>query len=148
MLVSFNENEIHTTVPLITEYDAFHFIFDFYEPNLLITDFDDPGVDLASKIVNHYKDVSKNFGFEVKPDEYFVNGMGYQFLMMRQMEKAGGLFKLNVSLYPESANVYDSLGDFYSANGEKESAIESYKKALNLANTDYTRAKLEQLQKE
>jgi tetratricopeptide (TPR) repeat protein len=64
------------------------------------------------------------------------------------MKKAGDLFKLNVSLYPESANVYDSLGDFYSAKGEKERAIESYKKAQSIEYHEYTETKLKELEKE
>lgn len=144
----FYENEMHTTVPLLTEYDAFHFIFDFYDMSISIDDYDDPNFNLAGKIENHYNNISQKFGFEIKPAEPFINGMSYQFLMMQQMEKAGGLFKLNVSLYPESANVYDSLGDFYSANGEKEKAIESYKTAQSIEYHDYTEAKLKELEKE
>jgi Tfp pilus assembly protein PilF len=33
-------------------------------------------------------------------------------------------------LYPESANVYDSLGECYLKAGNQEKAIENYKKSL------------------
>jgi cytochrome c-type biogenesis protein CcmH/NrfG len=44
----------------------------------------------------------------------------------------------NVELYPQSANVYDSLGEAYMKNGDKELAIENYQRALELnpANTN------------
>lgn len=144
----FYKNETHPTVPLITEYDAFRFFFDFYNLKFSPSDWEDAQVDLANKIETHYKLVSEKFGFEVKPDESLVNGFGYQFLSMNQMDKAGKLFKLNVKLYPESGNIYDSLGDYYAANKEKQKAIESYKKALSISFQDYTKEKLEALEKE
>ena len=56
------------------------------------------------------------------------------------------LFKLNVVNYPESYNVYDSMGDFYSAKDDKTNAIDNYKKALSIKEVPDTRQKLEKLQ--
>ncbi|NER13495.1 serine hydrolase [Leptobacterium flavescens] len=42
------------------------------------------------------------------------------------------LFKLNVQLFPNNANLWDSLGDGYKNKNDKENAITSYKKALEL----------------
>jgi tetratricopeptide (TPR) repeat protein len=42
-------------------------------------------------------------------------------------------FLHNVTLYPESANVYDSLGEGYEAAGELELAKENYEIAVNKA---------------
>ncbi|HKP69618.1 MAG TPA: serine hydrolase [Pyrinomonadaceae bacterium] len=42
------------------------------------------------------------------------------------------IFKLNVFLYPQSANTYDSLADAYNVNGDRPRAIENYKKSLEL----------------
>jgi len=39
---------------------------------------------------------------------------------------------LSVSEHPESWNVYDSLGEAYMKQGEKELAIENYQKSLEL----------------
>ena len=38
--------------------------------------------------------------------------------------------KLNVAAYPDSANAYDSLGDAYLADGQKDLARENSKLAL------------------
>jgi hypothetical protein len=38
--------------------------------------------------------------------------------------------------YPESWNVYDSLGEGYAANGESKLAIEYYKKAFDMVTDD------------
>ncbi len=46
------------------------------------------------------------------------------------------LFKMNVQLYPEDGNLWDSLGDGYNANNLKEDAIKSYQKAIEFGNID------------
>ena len=65
-----------------------------------------------------------NFG------EYELNMLGYQLLWRDMNEAAIEMHKLNIQMYPDSANPYDSLGDTYEASGEVELAIESYEKAL------------------
>ena len=56
------------------------------------------------------------------------------------------LFKINVQLYPEDGNLWDSLGDGYKANNLKEDAIKSYQKAINLGYKD-SQKKLTELAK-
>tara|TARA_R110001632_G_scaffold83134_2_gene184217 strand:- start:5926 stop:7389 length:1464 start_codon:yes stop_codon:yes gene_type:complete len=52
------------------------------------------------------------------------------------LEWAIELFKMNVQLYPEDGNLWDSLGDGYKANNLKEDAMKSYEKAINLGYKD------------
>ncbi|HKP11251.1 MAG TPA: tetratricopeptide repeat protein, partial [Blastocatellia bacterium] len=61
-----------------------------------------------------------------------LNNVGYGLLQQKKRAEALAVFKLNAELYPQSWNVYDSLGEAYMANGEKELAIASYKKSLEL----------------
>ena len=42
------------------------------------------------------------------------------------------IFKLNVFLYPTSANVYDSVAEAFAVNGNRELAIKNYKRSLEL----------------
>ena len=42
------------------------------------------------------------------------------------------IFKLNVFLYPASANVYDSVAEAYEKNGDRELAVKNYKRSLEL----------------
>jgi uncharacterized protein len=136
----------HGSVPLISTYDALHFIFNFYPLKLTFKDYHDTGLAVAKKIEDHYKLVSEKFGYKVLPPESMINGMGYQALGSKQFTKAAYLFKLNVANYPESYNVYDSLGDYYDGVADKANAIENYKKALQLKENPESRKKLEKLQ--
>ncbi|NIO19753.1 MAG: tetratricopeptide repeat protein, partial [Candidatus Aenigmarchaeota archaeon] len=70
---------------------------------------------------------------EVLIDESVLNWLGYHFLYWwGREEEAVEVFKLNVSLFPESANAHDSLGEAYLTRGQAELAIQSYEKSLEL----------------
>ena len=61
-----------------------------------------------------------------------LNRLGYQLLGRRKVNEAIEIFKLNVEAYPEGFNTYDSLGEAYMTSGNKELAIQNYKKSLEL----------------
>ncbi len=143
----FYENDDHSSVRLIGEYDALRFIFDYYKLKLYNSQLDDPNFKLDSLFVSHYKNVSDLIGYLVKPDERQVNGLAYYMLSKKHYSRAEALFKLNITNYPESANCYDGLGDLYLAKGDKVKAIESYKKTLSLKIIPETKQKLETLLK-
>lgn len=64
--------------------------------------------------------------------ERHLNNLGYNFLNQGKFKEAIRVFQLNVEAYPNSSNVYDSLGEAYMKNGEKAPAIENYEKSLKL----------------
>jgi CubicO group peptidase (beta-lactamase class C family) len=64
--------------------------------------------------------------------EEMLNDLGYDLLRNQKIKEAIEIFKLNVETFPQSANVYDSLGEAYMVNGDKESAIKNYEKSLEL----------------
>ena len=138
-------NDDHGSVPIIAEYDALRFIFDKFRFKLSFKDFTDSSTVLAEKFEQHYQDVSKIFGYKVKPPESQINELGYQFLQQKKYNKAGRFFKMNVDNYPESYNAYDSYGDYFAEIKDKPKAIENYKKALTLKEVSDTRNKLEKL---
>lgn len=131
----------HGSVPLIAQYDAFRTFFKGHQLTFPI-DPKDIHVDLFK---NHYQKVSALMGYKVHPPEMKINLMGYRLMELGMLEKAYHFFKLNIENYPESFVVYDSIGDYYVANGEKEKAIEHYKKALSLREFPETRKKIEKL---
>ena len=61
-----------------------------------------------------------------------LNLLGYDFLRANKVEEAIAIFKLNLQEFPKSWNVYDSYGEALTVKGEKEEAIENYKKSLEL----------------
>jgi hypothetical protein len=71
-------------------------------------------------------------------DEGTVNLMGYERLQSGDVKGGIEIFKLNVAAYPNSPNVYDSLGDGYFADGQKELVRQNSKKALELLPSDTT----------
>jgi len=82
--------------------------------------------------------VKKYREFKANPQRRFINTespmnqFGYSLLGAKRIDEAIEIFKLNVEFYPNSANVYDSLGDAYQAAGRKEEAIKAYEKALSI----------------
>ena len=65
-------------------------------------------------------------------DEAQLNTLGYQFVRAHKLADAIRIFQLNVEAYPQSSNVYDSLGEAYRDAGLKALAVASYRKALEL----------------
>ena len=65
-------------------------------------------------------------------NEALVNYFGYGLMSLKKYEDAITVLKLNVEAYPESSNVYDSLGEAYMKNGDFEPALENYRKSVEL----------------
>ncbi|HTD99217.1 MAG TPA: alpha/beta hydrolase-fold protein [Mucilaginibacter sp.] len=143
------KNDNHGSVPLIAEYDALHFLFSYYPfPQEVASKMFDPKakIDIAAAINSHYVDVSKHMGYKTLPPEAQINEMGYFYLQSQAPEKAYTLFNMNIQNYPGSFNVFDSMGDYYSAQKDKVKAIEFFNKALKLKENPETREKLTKLQ--
>ena len=83
-------------------------------------------------MVTEFRNLKNGADRDVYIGESDLNGFGYRLLRRKQLDEAIEVFKLNVELYPQSANVYDSLGEAYIARGDKEKAIESYQKAVSI----------------
>ena len=82
--------------------------------------------------VKKYHDLRSAPEEEIFFDENQFNSLGYQLLGARRAKEAIEIFKLNVKAYPDSWNVYDSLGEAYFTYGNTELAIENYKRSLEL----------------
>jgi len=70
--------------------------------------------------------------------EAVMNRIGYGSLAAGDIEGAIALFQMNVVVYPNSPNVYDSLSDAYLADGQKDLARQNAQKALQLLAADTT----------
>jgi len=79
-----------------------------------------------------------NSGLYFEENEF--NALGYRLMGAGKIEDAIEIFRLNVEMYPDSANGYDSLAEAYMNGGDTEKAIKNYRKSLEL-NPDNSNAK-------
>ncbi len=61
-----------------------------------------------------------------------INTLGYQLLGEQRVSDAVAIFQLNTTAHPVSSNAFDSLGEAYARNGERNHAIVSYMAAVLL----------------
>lgn len=94
--------------------------------------------DGVSKATAMYAEERRRDPKSVLFSEIVLNRIGYEHLVSGDNKGAIEIFKLNVTAYPNSPNVYDSLGDAYLVNGQKDLARENAKKTLELLATDTT----------
>ena len=69
---------------------------------------------------------------DFKLDETAMIQWAYDLMEKNHLPEATDLFKLNVQVFPGSWNAYDSLGEAYMKAGQKQLAIDDYKKSLEL----------------
>lgn len=82
-------------------------------------------------------------------DHAILNRLGFSRLKKEDKpDWALELFKLNVKLFPEDGNLWDSLGEAYLKYDKKEEAIKSYTKAVKLGNKGSTKTLNELLKKD
>lgn len=81
--------------------------------------------------------------------ENTLNSLGYQLMGEGKTSEAIAIFRLNVEMFPDQPNPYDSLAEAYMTAGNKRLAIIFYSKSLEL-NPDNNNAvkMLEELEKE
>lgn len=88
---------------------------------------DSKGVEAGIALYNHLKETDGTYDF----GETVLNTLGYSYIGSN-VQAAMALFKLNMSLFPESSNVYDSYAEALLKNNEKDKAIEYYIKSVEL----------------
>jgi len=121
------KQENHGTTPYISTYHGLRLIFADWDGTSVFASGD------LDKIQSHYNTLQKKYGYSIQPPEGMLNTLGYQYLGADEFDKALKVFEYNVSLYPESANVYDSLGECLENMDDYERAMKNYAKAVQLA---------------
>ncbi|WP_219318012.1 alpha/beta hydrolase-fold protein [Flavobacterium taihuense] len=137
----FYPDDNHSSVPLISEYDALRSVFKKYELDKELSD----TTITMEYIKRHYNTLSSMLKYTLLPAQSTINLLGYNFLASKHYEKAYSFFKMNIDNYPLSSNAYDSMGDFYVEKDDTKKAIEAFEKALSLKEIPETRKKLEKL---
>ena len=122
-------DEDHGSSVLRGYYDGLREVFlDWHTP----TDQDGKIIGGLQGLEAHCRELSSRYGYEVLPAENVMNNLGYQLLGEKKVAEAIVVFQRNVELYPASANVYDSLGDGYEADGKLDLATKNVQKAVEV----------------
>lgn len=87
--------------------------------------------DVAAAVAEYRKlKATKADSYDFAENE--LQTLGYQLVVLKRFKDAVEIFKLNVEMFPKSSNSFDSLGETYLELGEKDLALTSYKKAIEL----------------
>jgi len=86
------------------------------------------GFEKAIEIAENEKKINPLF----IPNEFEINEWAYRMMAKNQFKEALEIFKLNVHLFPNSSNAYDSYGEVLLKSRNYEEAIKMYKKSVEL----------------
>lgn len=119
-------------------------------PSLLermVSSLETAGVDAMAAAFRAHQNEPSNTG---QNTQRALNYLGYRLLITQgDATAAVAVFELNTEAHPETASVWDSLGDGHHARGELDRAAAAYEKALELdPDNARTRRKLEALRAE
>src|SRR6516164_5611055 len=120
------EDEDHGTVVLRSHYFGLKKIFDGWQPSPKIA------AGGAQAIEEHFAKLSAKYKYTILPPELLMNQLGYQLLGGGKKDEAIAVFRSNVTRFPNSANVYDSLAEAYEKTGQLDLAQPNYERAAAL----------------
>jgi predicted alpha/beta superfamily hydrolase len=129
----------HNMTPAPSLVDGLRFIFEPVSVAKLPISMLGPDTDSA-KAMNafiesrrRYTLGARSLGLDERFPEMETNQLGYAALeFLKNPALAVWVFRQNVDLYPESANVYDSLGDGLLAKGDTTAAMAQFRRAIEV----------------
>jgi len=78
-----------------------------------------------------------------------MNSLGYRLLTKDKTAEAIEIFKYNAKEFPDSFNVYDSLGEAYYKNGDMDLAVKNFERSVEMnPNNENGKAMLEKIKSE
>jgi predicted alpha/beta superfamily hydrolase len=123
-------DEDHGSTTMRAHYDGLRAVFaDWRMPRDPTNGMPVGGLDGLEK---HYRELSARYGYQIRMPENALNNYGYALMGMKKFDEAIAVLKRNVELYPNSANVYDSLGEGYENAGKLDVATEQVQKAIEV----------------
>jgi CubicO group peptidase (beta-lactamase class C family) len=82
--------------------------------------------------LDHYSEIKQQDIPGEPITETTLNVVGYMLIGANRLDDAIAVFTRNVQEYPKGFNTYDSLGEAYMRNGQKDLAIQNYEMSLKL----------------
>ena len=113
---------------------------------LLPRDFE---VERLEDLTDYYANLSREFGFEIGVPDAQLSFKGDELQERGNVEEAERLFGFLLDQNPVSVDALFRLANIYYARGEKEKALEYYKRCLEiLQDVQMIRDRVEQIEKE
>jgi predicted alpha/beta superfamily hydrolase len=140
--------DLHGTIPLPSIMDGLISIFSWYQMEDIhkVNDFGTPKETLYAIIKNRENKLKQNFGyFEPPYPSDLMNVLGYMSMDMQQFEKAKMYLDFAIEFYPENANSYDSMADYYERTDDLDNALVYVKKAFDLSGSSYHEQRIQTL---
>lgn len=146
----FYPTNLHGTIPFPSIMDGLIFDFEWYQ--MENTDkFNSPTTSKQElfNIVNHRANKLKShFCYSEPPyPQDLLNALGYMSLDMGQLEKSKMFFEFTIEFYPNSANAYDSMADYYERNNDYKNALKFVIKAFEISGDTYHEQRIKELKK-
>lgn len=144
----FYEDDLHGTIVLPSVLDGMIYLFNWY-PIRNTDKFNSPDTpldELVDIIRSREKRLKEHFGYFEPPfDEELLSMLGYMNLEWGEKQKSLAFFQLCIEYFPLSANAYDSLADYYVAQGDFKNALENVSIAYELSGADFHKNRMEEL---
>lgn len=121
----FYPDDDHSSVALISEYDALRFIFEKYRA-------DYSTISTADQVKSQYQQLSQALGVTFLPPERIVQFLGSIYLSLGKYDVAQGLFQMNLDNYPNSSSAFANMGQYWKSRGDKKKALEYYEKSVKI----------------
>ncbi|MBU2940500.1 serine hydrolase [Lacinutrix sp. C3R15] len=102
--------------------------YDFPKKSVAKTIYDEIQSKGIESAIQKYHSIKSSSDYTLEERE--INTIGYQLLQEEKIDEAVTVFKWNVEAFPGSYNAYDSYAEGLMHQGNKELAIENYKKSL------------------
>jgi predicted alpha/beta superfamily hydrolase len=127
------DNNSHGTTPMEGVFKAFMALYgQFTIPDKLIDSFyKDTRTSFIVNVKQYYSRVSARLGIQL-PLVHDINNMGYNCFYSNKKQEAVDVFDWGLTLYPDNINLYDSRGEIEQNIGNKQEALESYTKGLEV----------------
>lgn len=145
----FFPKDLHGTVPLPSLRNGLILIFEWFqmEKTVLFNIPETTSSELLDILNYREEKLRSHFGFQVPPfPEDLITMSGYMNMDLGQMEKAKMFYEQGLKYFPKSANMYDSMADYFEANNDIASALEFVKKAYEISGSEYHRDRIVELE--
>ena len=141
-------NENHFSVPYMATYDGMKFFYSYYPFKEIMNYYHhtyETRTDLVEKLQEHYKQISKQLGYEIHPLESYINSWAYGLDHFGRRDLTIDMFDYNIKLYPNSPTVYNTKGHFLLNHENENEAIRLFEKSLSIKENEDIRKVLEEL---